>query len=187
MRTRLFIGGLIVASALVATATPVRADIGRLGENRAWMVSANLGVGGLELDEGTLVMSGHYVVYRAVRPHIVLGGRAGLFVEPGLIGDADRDASVFDVGPLVGLTHGSGRITAVASAGPMLTFARKHTDLLGDESPAELEMTGGLALDGGASFGLAGPVGLGLHASANLNPEVVVVTAGISLDITFGS
>lgn len=187
MGTRLFIGGLVVASALAATATPVRADVGHLGENRAWMVSANLGVGGLELDEGTLVMSGHYVVYRAVRPHLVLGGRAGLFVEPTLIGDEDRDASVFDAGPLVGLSRGFGRLTAVASVGPMLTLARKHTDPLSDESPAELEVTGGLALDGGASFRLAGPVGLGLHASANLNPEVVVLTAGISLDLTFGS
>jgi hypothetical protein len=67
------------------------------------------------------------------------------------------------------------------------TLARRHTDFRSEEPPADLEVTGGLALDGAASFRLGGPVGLGVHTDANVNPEEVVLTAGVSLDFTFGS
>lgn len=151
------------------------------------MLSANLGVGGDELQEGNFVMSSHYLAYRAVRPHLVVGARAGAFLEPGLgVGDTDRDTSVFDVGPVVGVSRGVGRVTAVASAGPVLTVARRHTDFRSEEPPAERVVTGGVALDAGASFRLSGPLGIGVHAATNVNPEVIVMTAGLSLDATFG-
>jgi hypothetical protein len=173
---------LILQVALAAHPVPALAGTAHLAEERNWMLSINLGGGGTE-DHDPL-LSAYYLAYRAVRPHLVVGGRAGMFIEPGIDFGPDRDAALFDLGPLVGLSRGFGRVATVASAGPVLTVAKRHSDI--GEEPADAVVTAGLALDAIASVRLGGSVGVGLHTGANLNSELVAIAAGLSLNVTFG-
>ncbi len=149
------------------------------GSAGSWLVAAHAGIwyqpNGPDAGGGEQLF-----VYRAVAPHIIVGGRLTGMIEPRLkaFGERDGPTNHADVGPAAGAAASWSRLSAVVSAGPVATRI---------EHDGDARWTVGLGTDAGISVHVFSVVSLGVHAFANWNAVETALGAGLRFEGSFSA
>jgi hypothetical protein len=165
--SRALIVALVLCASVRAHAAP--------GGDTTWLVAVNTGAWFETFDQGQGGIGEQILVAKALRPHLLLGGRLTGMTELDLGNSKQNVAHVFDVGPTIGTTLDWSRLSLSASVAALLSHAKYH------DGEWTTSWTAGFGFDAGVTVRPSRYVGIGLQGQQNFNR--VQSATGIALRI----
>lgn len=158
--------GVVAAAVICVGAGCIHWKPAPVGASDSWLVAVNTGGWFETFGQNSGGLGYQAVVAKALRPHVLGGGRITGLTEIDISDPPKKDvATLFDIGPTIGTGASWSRFSVSASGGPLLTHV-KHND--GDWKSS---WTVGLGLDASLSVRMFSFVGIGLHVLENFNRE----------------